>query len=60
MTDKLMKSSIQIPIRQRDTKHDSAVAEIWRSDRILARGLKVTGTDRATGEVNKLQCFSVM
>lgn len=32
----LMKSSIQIPIRQRDTKHDSAATEIWQSDHILA------------------------
>ena len=52
MTDKLMKSSIQIPIPQWDTKHDSAATEIWQSDHILAHGLKVTGTDRATGEVN--------
>ncbi len=34
--DGLMKSSIQIPIRQRDTKHDSAATEIWQSDHILA------------------------
>lgn len=53
MTDKLMKSSIQIPFRQRDTKHDSAATEIWQSDHILAHGLKVTGAGRATGEVNK-------
>lgn len=52
-TDRLMKSSTEIPVPRWDAKHDSAATEIWQSDYILAHRLKVTVTGRGTGEVNK-------
>lgn len=57
MTHAANEKQYSIPVKQCDTKHDSATtAEIfffWQSELILVNGLKVTGRSRATSEVNK-------